>query len=311
MKVLVVGAGAVGQVFGYHLARGGAEVSFLVKDKYVDECRRGFTMYRLPKTDPIRFDGANIVTSPAGAWDQIYLTVSSTALKAGTWLDELMKATGDATIVKLQPGYDDLAYLAERCGAPRIVDGSINFLSYHAPLPGETRFAQPGMAYWLFPGKNPFSGEDARVGAVIAALRAGGLPAKRVKEVRTAIAFPSALLGMFVAALEAAGWSFARMRSDTSALGAQAAREAMRVVGHDLGLRTPLAMRIAARPFALRALSRIAPRVAPVDLETYMRVHFTKVGDQMHVGLREYLDRGQAAALPVGALEQLARQLTA
>ena len=47
LRVLVVGAGAVGQVFALHLARGGADVAFLVKPKYAEECGRGFTLYRL------------------------------------------------------------------------------------------------------------------------------------------------------------------------------------------------------------------------------------------------------------------------
>ena len=34
MKVLIVGAGAVGQVYGRHLAAAGAEVCFYVKPKY-------------------------------------------------------------------------------------------------------------------------------------------------------------------------------------------------------------------------------------------------------------------------------------
>ena len=36
MKALVVGAGPVGRVLGYHLAKGGSDVSFLVKPGHVD-----------------------------------------------------------------------------------------------------------------------------------------------------------------------------------------------------------------------------------------------------------------------------------
>ena len=305
MRALVVGAGAVGQVFAYHLAHGGADVSFLVKPKYVEQCRRGFTLYHLPRTEPVRFS-AEIVTEPAGVYDQIYVTVSSTALRSGA-LDDMLRATGDASVIKLQPGLGDRDYLAVRIAPDRIVDGSINFLAYHAPLPGETRFAESGVAYWWFPGKCPFSG--ARAEAVVAALRAGELPAKRVRDVPRQVAFPSAILGSFVGALEAAGWSFAKMRRDTAGLGARAAAQALRVVGHELGARPPLAMRLAARPFAFRAMLRVAPHFVPVDLQTYLHAHFTKVADQMHDGLRGYVERGQRAALDVGALEQLARQL--
>jgi 2-dehydropantoate 2-reductase len=305
-RVLIVGAGAVGQVFGAHLARGGAHITFLVKDKYVDECRRGFTLYPLGEDGELRFDGFGVVTSAAGAtWDQVYLTVSSPALR-GPWLDELARDTGDATIVKLQPGLGDRAYLEQRIAPARIVDGMINFLSYHAPLPGETRFAAPGMAYWLFPGKAPFSGADARVAAVVEALAAGGLPAKRVRDVPRTSALPGAILGAFIAALEAAGWSFARMRADGLVeLGAHAAGEALRVVAHDLGTTVPFGLRLAAHPLAFRAILRVAPHVVPVDLETYLRVHFTKVADQMHAGMRDYLARASAAGLATPAIAEL------
>ncbi|HIA02218.1 MAG TPA: hypothetical protein EYN66_09955, partial [Myxococcales bacterium] len=47
VKVLIIGAGAVGQIYGYFLQRAGAEVSFFVKDKYAEECRQGFPLHHL------------------------------------------------------------------------------------------------------------------------------------------------------------------------------------------------------------------------------------------------------------------------
>jgi hypothetical protein len=82
MRALIVGAGSVGQVFGHHLARGGAEVSFLVKPKYADDCRRGFTLYPLGRRPPRAqaFAAAGVLTAPeeaAGtAWDQIVVAVA-------------------------------------------------------------------------------------------------------------------------------------------------------------------------------------------------------------------------------------------
>jgi 2-dehydropantoate 2-reductase len=310
----VVGAGAVGQVFALHLARGGAEVVFLVKPKYAEECGRGFKLYRLggrvPTTESVTY---RALTSTADAarerWDQVYLTVSSSALR-GDWLGELARATGEATVVMLQPGLDDHAYVAEHVAEGRIVDGVINFLSYHAPLPGETRFAEPGMAYWLFPGRAPFSGEDARVRAVVAALRAGGLPAKRIRDVHTSNAFASAMLAMFVTGLEASEWSFRTMREGGNAtLGGRAAAQAMRVVGHEVAHRRPLGLWFAARPFTFRLVLRLAPRIAPLDIEAYMKAHFTKVQQQMRDSLRTYLDRGRSAVVDVSAIEALTRQL--
>ncbi|MGB3623971.1 MAG: 2-dehydropantoate 2-reductase N-terminal domain-containing protein, partial [Ketobacter sp.] len=46
VTALIVGAGAVGQVYGHFLQRGGASVSYLVKEKYKYDCEKGFTLYR-------------------------------------------------------------------------------------------------------------------------------------------------------------------------------------------------------------------------------------------------------------------------
>jgi 2-dehydropantoate 2-reductase len=312
MRALIVGAGAVGQVFGHHLAKAGAEVSFLVKPKYVAECERGFMLYKLPRTEGERFAAAKIVSEADATYDQVYITISSPALRSGTWLADLARATGDATIVVLQPGIDDRAFVGERIAESRIVDSTINFLAYHAPLPNETRFAAPGVAYWFFPGKAPFSSSSAgeRVAEVVRALAAGGLPAKRAKDVPNKAPFPGAVLSAFIAALEASGWSFTAMRERGLAkLGARAAREAIAVVAHERGVKAPLGPRLLARPFGFRVFMRIAPRVAPVDLETYLRVHFTKVSDQMHEGFAKYAELGRGASLPVDALDELRKRL--
>ena len=47
LRVCIVGAGAVGQVYGLHLQRGGAEVSFLVRDKYAEETAAGMVLHPL------------------------------------------------------------------------------------------------------------------------------------------------------------------------------------------------------------------------------------------------------------------------
>ena len=306
MRALIVGAGAVGQVFGHHLARGGAEVTFLVKPAHAEAARAGFTLYHLPRTEPIAL-AARVVTEPSAGYDQVYLAVASPALR-GDWFGELARATGDATIVLLAAGLDDDARVLAHLAPARFVQAGIHFLAYGAPLPGETRFAAPGTAYWLFPGKAPVSGE--RADDVVRAMATGGLPARRVRDAADANAFPSAVLGAVVAALEAGDWAFSALRGRPGELGAAAAREAMAIVARERGRRVPLALRAFGSPRLLRAALGVARRVAPVDLEAYMQAHFTKVGDQMHEGLRAYVERGRAASLDVTALEQLAYEQT-
>jgi len=315
MKVLVVGAGAVGQVYGRHAAVGGADVTFFVRDKYRDEVSRGFDMYPLNhRGTTVRFDGFSVVTRAdevaAAKFDQVYVAVSSPALR-GPWLAELIAATGDATILALQPGQDDLdTFVAAGAARERIVSGVITLISYHAPLPGETRFAKPGMAYWFPPlAPCPISGAPERVQAVLDVLRAGRLPIRRVADVPSFSVFPTAVMMPYLTALEAAGWSFHDFARRTIALGGRGAREALDVAGARVGKKPPLPLRLATRPRIMRMGLWVIARVVPLPLEVYLKAHFTKVGDQTRMFMAGYIERGRDAKLDVDALEQLVAAL--
>jgi hypothetical protein len=315
MRALVVGAGVVGQVHGRHLARGGADVGFLVKPEHVEECRAGFTLYPLNRpprrrAEPERFTGYGVYGSAAGVarerWDQVYLAVPSDALRVGSWFASLAQAVGDATVVLLQPGPEDRAFVLAEVPESRVVQGIITLLGYRAPLPGETRFPAPGTAYWFPPlAPSPMGGTAARVGPVVRALRAGGLPARRLPAVPALADLGGALMIPPIAALELAGWRLDRFRREHLPLALRASREAMSVVAHRRGRRPPAMLRLAARPAVVRPLLRIAPLLTPFDLESYLRAHFTKVGDQTKDVMRTYLAWGESGGLPTAALAAL------
>ena len=102
-KILLVGAGAVGQVYGYHLHRGGAQVTFYVRAKYREGLAQdGMPLYPLKGRDKgkcIEFKDFGLVSTPAevaaqGPFDQVWLCMSSTALK-GDWLEPLLAVIGE------------------------------------------------------------------------------------------------------------------------------------------------------------------------------------------------------------------------
>jgi len=317
MRALIVGAGAVGQVYGRHLAMGGADVSFLVKPKHEAACRHGFTVYPLSETGTParRFEGFGILTDPGraqdSAWDQVWLAVPSTALREGDWLAPLGRATGHATIVFLPPNLDDRSLLTDLVADERIVDGIIGFLAYAAPLPGETRFAEPGIAYWSPPlSPSAFSGAADRVRAVVAALRAGDLPAVQRNDVMRSLPFLNAILYGYLAALELADWSFAKLREgDSLAIAGRAAREAMAIGAAAVARPVPLRLRLASSSWLVRIGSRFAPWFMPLPLEPYLRAHFTKIGGQVRIGLQTYVDLGTREGLPTDALAKLTHAL--
>jgi hypothetical protein len=314
IRVLVVGAGAVGQVYARHLQLGGAELTLFVRDRYRAAAERGFDLYVLHgrrPTEPVRLEGCAVVTRPdevaARRFDQVYLTVSSPAL-AGPWLGELIAALGDATIVMLQPGPDDHARLIAAGAAPaRLVSGLITLIAYAAPLAGETRFPRPGTAYWFPPlAPSPLSGPPDRTAGVIAALRAGKLPAKRHRDARTSGALLSAAVMPYLVALETAGWSLrALTRGAAMARGGRGARQALAIAAVTTGRRAPLGLRVLVRPGVIRIGLWAARPFVPLPLEVYLRAHFTKVHDQTVGFMAGYVADGRRAGLDVTGIEEL------
>ena len=319
MNILIVGAGAVGQVYARHLTLAGAKVSLFVRPKYADECRRPLPMYPLNRRNPrakaVDFSAHQVLTSnqevAATTWDQVYLCVSTTAIR-GEWLAPFLAAIGSATLIALQPGLDDREHILKNGPSgleTRLVSGMISLISYHAPLPGEV-VPTPGMAYWFPPlSPSPFSGPGDKVNAVVRALNAGGLPAKVHSDVPRLAAYPSALLMLLVAALEACGWSFRGLaHSPTLACACAANQEALVVIHRKISVAPPLAM-LLVRPWLLRIILRIAPWFVPLDLETYFSKHFTKVGDQTRFLVGGYIESGHELKIATRDLEALLGKL--
>lgn len=311
-SVLVVGAGAVGQVFALHLQRGGARVTFFVRERHRAEVARGFDLVRLRafgRHARARLDGCDAVTTAEeiahGRYDQVFLALPSTGLR-GPWLREFVRALGDASLVATVASPDDReAVLAAGADPARLVDGLLSLVSYHAPLQGEG--GPPGTRYWFPPG-GPclFSGPTVRTDAVVASLSRGGLPARRVDDVPRRLALPTAALMPQLLALEAAGWSLdALVQPPWAEQGARAAREAIAIAETHAGP-PPFGLRlVATRPWLLRVVLRLAGHLVPFPLQPYLRAHFTKVAAQTRLLVEATARRGASVGLPVEALMAL------
>ncbi len=311
MDVLLIGAGAVGQVYGRHLALGGARVSVFVKESHAAEARAGFTMYplrRRTRRDPVRFVPDAVLTTAREAqgrsWDQVWLCVPTPALE-GAWLEDLLGGIDGATVVVLQPDVGAAERIASVVGEDRIVSGVIAMMSYQAPLPGED-VPVPGVAYVLPVGsRSRFSGAPDWVRQVVEALRAGGCPARVDRDVRRALGFSAALLMAQVVGLEGAGWSLrAFLRGPLLPVAARAARQAQALVAEDLGVRPPLS-RWLVRPLPVRLAFALVRFVVPFDLEAYLRYHFTKVHRQTRLLMERYLATASRTRVPADAVRDL------
>ena len=288
MRVVVVGAGAVGQTYGWMLARAGCEVSFLVRPKYAEELRRGVWVYPEAK-GPERWEGFGVITEPIDC-DQVWFTVPSPALPSCP-LD-----WPGAMAVLLSGGLHDEEVLRGHFALADIVRGVIPFIAFHAPLPGEQR-EHEGILWWFPPlMRLPFSGP--RANEVTRLLPKAHMTARAESGGGRA----SASILPAVAALELGGWSMKAMDKDLAARGIREATDVMSAV-HELGdLMTP-------PPMALGLFAGISPLLVPFDLEIYLRYHFTKVGEQTRVALQDWIREGDKRGIAVDTLRTLSAGL--
>ncbi len=312
LNILMVGAGAVGQAYGFHLQRAGHRVTFLVKPHYVDALKTGLDVHCLNgrAQGSYRFNHfACLTLDEVGdeSWDQVWLCMSSTALQGG-WLETLSLRVDDALIVMLQPGLFDREYVLNYVTADRLVQGMIGLVSFKAPLPGSTR--SPGMTWWFPPlGPSLFSGPVSITQEVVNSLKSGGCPAKRVRDVAEFGGFGSAVLMPLIAALECAQWSLSALRSGPQlALASGAARQATQLARP--GQRRVIAWCVT-QPLVLRLILTVAPMVTPFNLEEMLKSHFTKVGDQTRAMLEKYLVLASERDEPSDAIAKLTGALTA
>lgn len=314
MDILIVGAGAVGQVYGRHLARAGHAITFFIKPAHRPALANGLSLHRLGwlRHASETWRGYELLGEVADVaarrWDQVWLCVPADALQAPL-TRQVVQAAGDATVVCLQPGPESVAQVrAWLPGPDQLVQGYINFISYQSPLPG--RPGPAGLAYFLSalsPGL--FSGEAARVAPVVQALRAGGIAARPVDSIERTLGGGEAALNVLVAALECNDWRLGDFAgSEALTLGRRAASEVLDVLAAERGIRT-VPYRLLLTAGGSRLLLLLAPRLLPLALEPYLAYHFGKVGGQTRQILDGYLALAARQGLPVAALRELRSRL--
>lgn len=313
-NILLIGAGAVGQVYGKYLADAGNNVSFLIKDKYVDEMAKGVILYNINRDklrkQPVKFAQYQTVTSwqaAAGtAWDMIILCISSSALHDGLDFEGIKQAVGNATVVMLQPGPEDVALVKHHISEQQVVQGMITLASYHTPMPGE-QTAMPGTAYWLPPFvPMPFAGPVDRRSDVIQTFIKARIPAKSIQDMRETSLFSTAFFMVFLTALEASGWKFKSLRKDTAMIERMltANREAFDAISAKHHVNAPFWAKWVS-PWMVKSLLKVAPHAAPFDLETFFEMHFTKVKTQTKLFVNTYIAHAKETGVPAQQLTLL------
>ncbi|WP_437724038.1 ketopantoate reductase family protein [Sorangium sp. So ce861] len=179
MRILVVGAGAVGGYFGARLALAGQDVTFVARGAHAEAMRSRGLILRTPagevRTPPLRvapLDGAR------GPFDLALIAVKWPSLAdVSARLPGLLAADGLA--LPLLNGLESEDAVAREVGASRVL-ASIAYMSSGLSGPGEIETLAPTRA-----GLAPYRpGQEARVEATAALLERAGIPVRRGSDYR-------------------------------------------------------------------------------------------------------------------------------
>ncbi len=182
MRILIIGAGAVGGYFGARLAAAGRDVTFLVHAGRAEQLRREGLQILSPYGDfsvPPRLLLAPDLAAQAEAFDLVVISTKSYSLAAA--MDDFAPAVGPSTVIlPLLNGMGHLDALDQRFGHEKVVGGTTTLV---ADLDSEGRVRQIERLHDLTFGErvNPDRQEDGsqspRIQAVDAVLRGANFDA--------------------------------------------------------------------------------------------------------------------------------------
>jgi ketopantoate reductase len=188
-KILIVGAGALGTVAGYHLALGGSEVTFFVRSARLAEMRPPLVLYCYDDAALRQFGDYKVVSSiaevAAQRFDYVLVTFDGAVCRSaeGTQLlAELGDAIrgSDAVLVIGGVGVREHYLKTTRLPEARLLEGTLGSLSYqvgrvtlplHEPTDAAV-LAQASVAYHHFDGIKGYmvAGEPAAAAKAFAAV---------------------------------------------------------------------------------------------------------------------------------------------
>jgi 2-dehydropantoate 2-reductase len=172
VRILVVGAGAIGGYFGARLIAAGRDVTFLVRPRRAEQLRRNGLVVRSPLGD------LNLPPPPVASadalkeiYDLIFLSSKSYDLEGS--IEDFAAAMGPTShVLPLLNGLRHLDVLDARFGAQRVLGGLARISS---TLDGEGHIHQLGTFNSLAFG--PRRGSPSDIGDVAEALRVPGFDA--------------------------------------------------------------------------------------------------------------------------------------
>ena len=122
MKILILGAGAVGGYFGARLHQSGADVTFLLREPRAAKIKKEGLVVKSPKGDAVL--PVKVVTKggEGGPYDVVILACKAYDLDSA--IESIASAVGpDTTIVPMLNGHAHFAVLDKKFGADKVAGG--------------------------------------------------------------------------------------------------------------------------------------------------------------------------------------------
>ncbi|WP_116140603.1 2-dehydropantoate 2-reductase [Trinickia diaoshuihuensis] len=170
MRILVVGAGAVGGYFGGRMALAGQDVTFLVREARAQELAENGLVIKSPRGDATLSDVKTVLSSRIdGPYDVVLLSCKAYDLDSA--MASFAPAVGPGTaILPLLNGMRHLDVLRDRFGAASVL-GGVCLIA--ATLDASRAIVQMTNMHAIVFGELD-GARSARVEAIAAALRTGG-----------------------------------------------------------------------------------------------------------------------------------------
>ncbi len=322
MKVLVVGCGAVGQVYGLALQKAGAELGLYDRPAALEkirlaQSRGGLPLFQLDRThqkNPVeqRLKDLRVLTDTAGCRDfqpeQIWFATPSQAYYT-EWFRDFLREVPSRRVVCFIPEGPRPEFIPPG-EEERMVFGGTTFMAWQGDLGGGGGRAE-GVNFYRSPLSLPLVGEKAVCGEVAQLLERGGFRVSIGKPGSHQQAAVTAVMTTFVAGLELSGWSLREYRRNAwRGRAAGACREAVlsQLPGAGALTRALLGRRLLSAAFWLAAA--LLPGLVPFNLEKYLGFHYRKTREQTLVLLDLFARDGEKRGLPVEGIRRVREAMT-
>jgi hypothetical protein len=323
MKVLIVGCGAVGQVFSLYLQKAGVELGLYDRPSTAERLKQamehgGIPLCQISKSrvkEPLvyRLEHHQVMMDEAECQrfrpDLLWFTTPSPVYHSG-WFREFLEKVPSERVVCFAPEGGRSEFFPEGVDKDRLVFGGVTFMAWQGDLEGGG--GKPEVVnFWMPPMLSiPLAGTEIAGRMVEQLLKKAGLRASLGKPGSPMQASVTGVMTAFVAGLELAGWSLSAFRkSKLPNRAAKAAREA--VLGQlrraDFFTRASLVFLLSPSTFRLAIL--ILPLLVPFNLEKYLKFHYLKTRDQSLTLLDVFAKDGERRGISVENIRNLLQRM--